>query len=112
MALTDIQSYDGVAGIFDFSRGNGGVVSEIVSALKNAFEIPSALDSAVFPSEDDVDNGVTYGPTGADNAGNLQQPAQGNVRIGVGYGASGSEFTGTLDPGAGGGTTFISIVNE
>lgn len=57
---------------------------------------------AVFPGVGDVDQGVAYGPTGADYTGTLEQPAQSNVLTGVGYGAGGTEFTGTASGGAGG----------
>lgn len=107
MALTDIQSYDGVAGEFSFSRGNIGTITDIQSALRNAVEIPSALASAVFPSEDDVDNGVNFGPTGADYQGNLVQPAESDVRLATQYGANGTEFEGTLNPTGGSGNIFI-----
>lgn len=108
MALTDIQSFDGVAGIFDFARGNVGTVSEIVSALKNTFEIPEGAGAgAVFPAVGDVDQGVAFGPTGADYTGTLEQPAEADVLLGVQYGAGGTEFTGEAVAGGGGGNIFI-----
>lgn len=107
MALTDIQSYD--TGIFEVSRGDVGTVSEIVSALKNAFEIPEGAGAgAIFPAVGDVDQGVTFGPTGADYTGTLEQPDEADVLSGVQYGAGGTEFEGTAV--AGGGNIFI--VNE
>jgi len=88
--------------------------------------------AAVFPAENEVLDGVDYGPTGADFTGTVLigagvgYPAVGNVRLavvygesnefigtlalptvgqvesGVGYGASGTEFTGTLVAGSSG----------
>lgn len=57
---------------------------------------------AVFPGVGDVDQGITYGPTGADYTGTLEQPAESDVLTGVGYGAGGTEFTGTASGGGGG----------
>lgn len=59
---------------------------------------------AVYPVEDDVEVGVTYGPTGADFTGTVTLPAVGDVRSGTTYGADGTEFTGTLVAGGGGNT--------
>jgi hypothetical protein len=97
--------------------------------------------AAVFPAENEVLDGVDYGPTGADFTGTVLigagvgYPAVGNVRLsvvygesneftgtlalptvgqvesGVGYGASGTEFTGTLVVG-GGGATAEEIADE
>lgn len=109
MALLDILSFEGAAGELSFSRGNVGTVSEIVSALKNTFEIPSGAGAgAVFPTVGDVDAGTTYGPTGADYTGTLEQPDVADVLVGVQYGAGGTEFTGEATGGGG----FISIINE
>lgn len=53
--------------------------------------------AAVFPSEDDVQLGVQYGPvTGIEFTGNLVLPTEAQVEDGIGFGASGTEFTGTL----------------
>lgn len=57
---------------------------------------------AVYPGVGDVDQGVTFGPTGADYTGTLEQPAESDVLTGVGYGAGGTEFTGTASGGGGG----------
>lgn len=57
---------------------------------------------AVYPGVGDVDSGITFGPTGADYTGTLEQPAESDVLTGVGYGAGGTEFTGTASGGAGG----------
>lgn len=57
---------------------------------------------AVYPGVGDVDQGVTFGPTGADYTGTLEQPAESDVLTGVSYGAGGTEFTGTASGGAGG----------
>ena len=65
---------------------------------------------AVFPGVGDVDQGITYGPTGADYTGTLEQPAESDVLTGVGYGAGGTEFTGTASSG-GGGVSRSRVVN-
>jgi hypothetical protein len=65
--------------------------------------------NAVYPVVGDVDLSVTYGPTGADYTGTLEQPATTDVLSGVQYGAGGTEFTGTAT-GGGGGNVFI--INE
>jgi hypothetical protein len=99
------------------------------------YAIEYYAEDAVFPAENQVLDGVDYGPTGADFTGTVLigagvgYPAVGNVRLsvvygesnefigtlalptvgqvesGVGYGASGTEFTGTLVAGGGGGLT-------
>lgn len=85
------------------ARG-GGTILDSVSSRYNAVELPAGAGAgAVFPGAGDVDQGVTYGPTGADFTGTLEQPAEADVKLGVGYGAGGTEFTGTLVGGGGGG---------
>lgn len=107
MALIDIST-DSV-GVLEFSRGNIGTLVDI-SSMKAVFEVPAGAGAgAVFPVVGDVDAGQTYGPTGADYTGTLEQPAEADVLVGVQYGAGGTEFTGEA---AGGGGSFISIVNE
>lgn len=59
------------------------------------------LASGTYPVAGDVDQGVSYGPTGTEYTGTLAQPAQGDVKKGVTYGAGGTEFTGTLEGGTG-----------
>jgi len=108
MALTSILAPVGKTMTFQVARGNVGVVSAIVSRRLNMFKIPEgAGGGAVFPPEGDVDNGVTYGPTGADYTGNLEQPAEADVALGVQYGAGGVEFTGELVGGGGNIFTYI-----
>ena len=65
----------------------------------------SVIQAASFPAVGDVDQGVQYGPTGADYTGTLEQPAEADVESGVSYGAGGTEFTGTY-VGGGGGNTY------
>lgn len=69
--------------------------------LSFQFTAQDAVDpgAAVFPAEGDVRDGVTYGPTGADNEGDLVLPTEAQVQSGVGFGADGTEFTGTLSGG-------------
>ena len=111
MALTDILAADGVAAELSFARGSAGTVTDIQSRQLNEFSIPAGAGvGAVFPLEGDVDFGVTYGATGADFTGTLEQPAEDDVLAGVQYGADGTEFTGNATAGGGGG--FISIINE
>ena len=64
----------------------------------------SLTAGAVYPIEDNVEVGVTYGPTGSDYTGTVTLPAVGDVRSGTTYGADGTEFTGTLSAGGGGNT--------
>jgi len=64
--------------------------------------------AAVYPVAGDVDQGVTYGPSGTDYTGTLEQPAVADVKTGVQYGAGGTEFTGTYV--GGGGTTIHPII--
>lgn len=49
-----------------------------------------------YPDIGDVQESVTYGPTGADYTGNLVVPTTTSVYTGVGYGALGVEFSGNL----------------
>lgn len=109
MALTDILTFAGVGGIGEMARG-GGTVSDSVSRNLNAVELPTGAGAgAVFPSVEDVDLGVTYGPTGAEFVGVLQQPMEKDVVSGVSYGAYGTEFTGIADGGGGvvGGGSYV-----
>lgn len=74
-----------------------------LSRMRHAFTF--SIDTgggAVYPGVGDVDQGIAYGPTGADYTGTLEQPAESDVLTGVGYGAGGTEFTGTASGGAGG----------
>ena len=48
-----------------------------------------------YPSEDDVEDGVSFGAGTLE--GNLELPTEGQVVDGVSYGSNGTEFTGTLD---------------
>lgn len=63
--------------------------------------------NSVYPAVGDVDLSVTYGPTGADYTGTLEQPAITDVLSGVQYGAGGTEFTGTATGGGGGETSHV-----
>jgi hypothetical protein len=77
------------------------------------FEVEDVGAGGTYPAVGDVDSGVTYGPTGADFTGTLQQPAISDVRSGVSYGAGGTEFTGTYAGGGGGNTYSKSrVVNK
>lgn len=92
MALLDISTNS--VGVLEFSRGNVGTLVDI-SSRKAVFEVPAGAGAgAVFPLVVDVDQGVAYGPTGADYTGTLEQPAETDVMLGVQYGAGGIEFTG------------------
>jgi len=71
--------------------------NEIVACSLYASE-----DGPTYPIEDDVRNGVDYGPTGTEYDGDLVLPAVTDVKLGVGYGADGTEYTGTYSPGGGG----------
>lgn len=66
--------------------------------------------AAVYPAAGDVEDGVTYGPTGADYTGTVTLPAAEDVETGVQYGAGGTEFTGTLAGGGGGGPVVGSRI--
>lgn len=63
--------------------------------------------TGTYPVEDDVRDGVDYGPTGADFDGDLQLPIESDVKLGVGYGADGIEFTGAYSGGGGGACRVI-----
>lgn len=93
-------------GIGIFKRTTGGVGRFDIAIT---FTIDGALGSVVFPAVGDVDQGVAFGPTGADYTGTLEQPDEADVLVGVQYGAGGTEFTGTATGGGGG---MISIINE
>lgn len=108
MALTDIVTTFGQSPVLAFARGDVGTVIDMVSR-DNEFTTPRLGVGQVFPGVGDVDLGVTYGPTGADYTGTLEQPAESDVLVGVQYGAGGTEFTGSATGGGGG---FISIINE
>lgn len=108
MALLDIVTTFGQSPVLAFARGDVGTVLDMVSR-DNEFTTPRLGVGQVFPSVGDVDNGITYGPTGADYTGTLEQPDVTDVLVGVQYGAGGAEFTGEATGGGGG---FISIINE
>jgi hypothetical protein len=75
------------------------------------FQLESTI-TGTYPAEGDVDDGVDYGPTGADYEGTLVQPAEADVKLGVDYGADGTEFEGSYSPG--GSTTYSRsrVVNQ
>lgn len=108
MALLDIVTTFGQSPVLAFERGNIGTVLDIISQ-DNEFTTPRLGVGQIFPAVGDVDNGVTFGPTGSDYTGTLLQPAVTDVLAGVQYGAGGTEFTGEAVAGGGG---FISIINE
>jgi len=78
---------------------NAGALGRMQHSL--TFTVDSG-GGAVYPGVGDVDQGIAYGPTGADYTGTLEQPAESNVLSGVNYGAGGTEFTGTASGGGGG----------
>jgi hypothetical protein len=82
-------------------------VSQGVEWYQDGIKYTGTLGSgaAVFPTVGNVDQGVTYGPTGNNYSGTLKQPAISDVLTGVQYGAGGTEFTGTAAAGTGGGST-------
>jgi hypothetical protein len=97
MAITEIITTEGVPMEHSFTRGNIGVLTDMQGAKLNEFAMPAGGGAgAVFPSVGDVDQGVDYGPTGADYTGTLVQPDEADVALGVQYGAGGAEFEGTL----------------
>lgn len=102
MALLDILTFEGVAIENSFARGNVGVLTDMQGGRLSEFFIPALGVGQIFPAIGDVDNGITYGPTGSDYTGTLLQPAVTNVLVGVQYGAGGIEFTGTATGGGGG----------
>lgn len=61
---------------------------------------------AIFPTEAQVKNTITFGPSGSDYTGNVTLPASGDVRTAVSYGASGTEFTGSYAAAA---PTFAGV---
>ena len=105
MAILDIITSHGQAPVLAFDRGDIGTVLDMVSRVSE-FVTPRLGVGQVFPAVGDVDQGVTFGPTGADYTGTLEQPAAADVGLGVQYGAGGTEFTGEL-VGGGGGNIFI-----
>jgi len=54
----------------------------------------TTTDSSVYPSESDVRQAVTYGPTGTEYTGNVVLPLEAVVRESIQYGANGTEYTG------------------
>lgn len=108
MALLDIVN-PGPSASFNFARGNIGTLVDVVAQKKDSLLLPAGGGAgAIFPSVGDVDLGVTYGPSGADYTGTLEQPAEADVLSGVQYGAGGVEFTGSL---AGGGDEVFFNIN-
>jgi hypothetical protein len=67
--------------------------------------------TAVYPIENDVRNGVDYGPTGTEYDGDLVLPAEADVKDGVFYGADGTEYEGEYTGGGGGGMSRSRVVN-
>jgi len=97
MALDDIVFPDGCPQNFILEVGavTMGTPVDILYDLGVCQE-----ELSVWPDDGDVDNGVTYGPTG-NLTGALAQPTVTDVKKDVQYGAHGTEFTGTYDPGGG-----------
>jgi len=87
----------GRGGVLDFSTFHCYHIEATI------LHYPPDSGGAVFPAEGDVRDGVTYGPTGADNEGDLVLPVEADVKLGTSYGDNGTEFTGTLAGGSGGG---------
>lgn len=83
-------------------RGEGiAVISRNPSASMYAelvanISVEDSGGGEVYPSQDDVRTGETYGPTGADYTGNLTLPSANDARVSVSYGTSGAEVTGTI----------------
>lgn len=75
----------------------GGTGYLDIGALQRQESTSGGGGEGVYPSEDDVQQGVSYGPTGSDYTGNFVPPAVGDVEDGVRYGAAGIEFEGTLE---------------
>jgi hypothetical protein len=98
MALTSILAPAGDTAVFVFARGNGGVLSDIVAKGQGMITLPSLGGSCTYPSENDVQDGVTFGDI---YTGTLVVPAEADVLTGVGYGANGTEFTGEATAGGG-----------
>ena len=105
MALTDILTYEGAMAIQEEARGDIGVLVDVQGGKLNEITLPTLGGSCTYPSEDDVQDGVTFGDV---YTGNLVVPAEADVETGVQYGANGTEFTGALVGGGGG----VFIVNE
>ena len=109
MAILEIVTTTGEALEHLFARGDVGILTDVQGGKLDEFAMPAGAGAgAVFPSEDDVDQGVSYGPTGADFTGNLEQPAEEDVKNGVQYGAAGVEFEGTLIGGSEHSFPFVS----
>ena len=67
--------------------------------------------AGVYPSPDDVRDGVDYGPTGVEYDGDLVLPAEADVKLGTGYGADGTELTGAYAAGGSSGMSRGRVVN-
>jgi hypothetical protein len=104
-----LQPNEGVAVV----GGGVGLVETSEQAYLDV-EIVGYVDSpdAVYPIENDVRNGVDYGPTGTEYDGDLVLPAEADVKDGVFYGADGTEYEGTYVGGGGGGMSKGRVVNQ
>lgn len=69
------------------------------------FTVEPSIDASVYPIEDDVQQGITYGQFEGQFEGDLVVPVPSDVKLGVGYGADGTEFTGTYGGGGPSGPT-------
>lgn len=72
----------------------------------NGTEYTGTYTPTGYPIEDDVRDGVDYGPS-SEYDGDLVLPAEADVKAGVKYGADGTEYTGTYSGGGGGGKRRI-----
>lgn len=95
--------------------GGAGGVGTVETSQQAILDVEFAgyvyTPDTVWPIENDVRNGVNYGPNGADYNGDVVLPAQTDVKTGVGYGADGTEFTGSYGGGGAAGMSRSRVVN-
>jgi hypothetical protein len=101
-------------GMVILREGQGYALFLLTAGAQVAHEATLVVEVAtagagVYPSPDDVRNGIDYGPTGAEYDGDLVLPAAADVKQGTGYGADGTELVGTLVGGGGGGAKSFAF---
>lgn len=64
-----------------------------------SFTVEPSIDESVYPIEDNVRLGITYGQFEGQFEGDLVLPVPSNVKLNIQYGADGTEFTGTYGGG-------------
>lgn len=101
----DVKGITGAVTVVSTTRKSAGVWTDSALVLTWLGVLIDGLDLAVYPSVNDVENGVVFGG----GTGTLVVPAEADVKQGVDYGANGTEFEGEFAGGGGSGGRIIGV---